>query len=88
MYVNDGHDGDIDLAIKLANKLREAAKVEDVYYSPSIREMIAYAKLVDAGVESRQAAELVFANVYFQWGNTEVQKVRDLIASLWGESSG
>jgi nitric oxide reductase NorQ protein len=88
MYVNDGHDGDIDLAIKLANKLREAAKVEDVYYSPSIREMIAYAKLVDTGVGPRQAAELVFANVYFQWGNTEVQKVRDLIASLWGESSG
>jgi nitric oxide reductase NorQ protein len=85
MYVNGVRDSDIDLAIKLAGKLREAAKVEDIYYSPSIRETIAYAKLVESGVEPRRAAELVFANVYFQWGDMEVRKVRDLIASLWGE---
>jgi len=85
MYVNGVCDRDIDLAIKLAGKLREAAKVEDVYYSPSIRETIAFAKLVESGVEPRQAAEVVFANVYFQWSDMEVQKVKDLIASLWGE---
>jgi nitric oxide reductase NorQ protein len=88
MYVKDAVDGDVDKAITLANKLREAAKVEDVYYSPSIRETIAYAKLIESGVEPRQAAELVFANVYWQWGSVEVQKVRDLIASLWGEKDG
>jgi nitric oxide reductase NorQ protein len=86
LHVGDGVDGsDLDKAIRLAGKLREAAKVEDVYYSPSIRETIAFAKLVASGVRPRDAAEIVFANVYWQWGAMEVQKVKDLIASLWGE---
>jgi MoxR-like ATPase len=86
LHVGDGVGGaDLDKAIRLANKLREAAKVEDVYYSPSIRETIAFAKLVASGVSPRDAAEIVFANVYWQWGATEVQKVKDLISSLWGE---
>jgi nitric oxide reductase NorQ protein len=85
MYVNGVNGEDLDKAIKLANKLRSAAKVEDVYYSPSIREMIAFAKLIIAGIKPRQAAEIVFANVYWQWGDAEVQKVKDLIVSLWGE---
>jgi nitric oxide reductase NorQ protein len=90
LHVNgDGEfDKHLDKAIVLANKLREAAKVEDVYYSPSIRESIAFAKLVAAGVSPRQAAELVFANVYSQWGDMEVKKVRDVIISLWGEKDG
>jgi len=83
-----GEDGinesDLDRAIKLANKLRDAAKVEDVYYAPSIRETIAFAKLLKMGMKPREAAELVFANVYYQWGELEVQKVKDLIGSLWG----
>jgi nitric oxide reductase NorQ protein len=85
MYVNGVNGEDLDKAIKLANKLRSAAKVEDVYYSPSIRETIAFAKLIIAGIKPRQAAEIVFANVYWQWGDAEVQKVKDLIVSLWGE---
>lgn len=86
LYVNNScDDKQLELALKLAEKLRAAAKVEDLYYGPSIRETIAFAKLVEAGVKPRQAAELVFANVYWQWGDTEVRKVRDLIASLWGE---
>lgn len=83
-----GGDGinetDLDRAIKLASKLRDAAKVEDIYYAPSIRETIAFAKLLKMGVKPREAAELVFANVYYQWSEVEVQKVRDLIGSLWG----
>lgn len=89
MYIDDNHEGldyNLELGIKLANKLREAAKVEDVYYSPSIRETIAFAKLVASGVNPRIAAELVFANVYYQWGDVEVKKVRDLIVSMWGEA--
>jgi nitric oxide reductase NorQ protein len=86
LYVNNScDDKQLELALKLAEKLRAAAKVEDLYYGPSIRETIAFAKLIEAGVKPRQAAELVFANVYWQWGDTEVRKVRDLIASLWGE---
>jgi nitric oxide reductase NorQ protein len=87
LYANGISETDLDKAIKLASKLREAAKVEDVYYSPSIRETIAFAKLVASGVTPRVAAETVFMNVYWQWGATEVQKVRDLIVSLWGEKS-
>src|SRR6187397_1466990 len=38
-------ENDIDNALKLANSLREAASLEELYYSPSIRESIAFAKL-------------------------------------------
>ncbi|MEM4399418.1 MAG: AAA family ATPase [Candidatus Nitrosocaldus sp.] len=70
-------------AIKLANTLREAASVEELYYSPSIRESIAFAKLIKQGVAPKLAAEAVFANVYEQWGETEYRKVMDLITSLF-----
>jgi nitric oxide reductase NorQ protein len=86
MYINKPIDErQLELAIILANKLREAAKVEDIYYSPSIRETIAFAKLISSGLDPRVAAEIVFANVYYQWGDVEAKKVRDLIVSLWGE---
>src|SRR6188474_3524930 len=39
-------ENDIDNALKLANSLREAASLEELYYSPSIRESIAFAKLL------------------------------------------
>lgn len=84
MY-SDVNGEDLRKAITLATKLRNAAKVEDVFYSPSLRETIAFAKLIESGVTPRQAAEMVFANVYYQWGEGEVQKVKDLIVSLWGE---
>jgi nitric oxide reductase NorQ protein len=87
MYVNGIDDTELHKAITLANKLREAAKVEDVYYSPSVRETIAFAKFLESGIPARQAAEIIFANVYYQWGQSEVQKVKDLIFSIWGDSS-
>src|SRR5690348_2517894 len=62
-------------SIKLAKSLREAAALEELYYSPSLRETIAFAKLIGKGVASKQAAELVYANVYDQWGEVEYQKV-------------
>jgi len=70
-------------AIKLANTLREAASVEELYYSPSIRESIAFAKLIKQGTDAKVAAEAVFANVYEQWGGTEYRKVMDIITSLF-----
>jgi nitric oxide reductase NorQ protein len=87
MYVDGVDDMVLDNGIKLAQKLREAAKVQDVYYSPSIRETIAYAKLVKSGVEPKKAAELIFANAYWQWGETETKKVQDLIVSIFGGQS-
>lgn len=83
-YVPDINGEDLEKGIKLANKLREAAKVEDLPYSPSIRETIAYARLLRNGVEPRKAAEIVFLNAYVQWGEVEAQKVRDLIDSIYG----
>jgi nitric oxide reductase NorQ protein len=64
--------------------LREAASVEELYYSPSLRETIAFGKLLNSGVDAKKAANIVFANVYAQWGNVEYQKVNDIITSMFG----
>ena len=31
----------------------------------------------------KKAAEIVFGNVYAQWGNIELQKVNDIITSMY-----
>jgi nitric oxide reductase NorQ protein len=74
---------EVKRSIKLAKSLREAAALEELYYSPSLRETIAFAKLVGKGVSSKQAAEIVYANVYDQWGEVEYQKVMDMITSIF-----
>ncbi len=89
-HLGDGPGGagrgeDIVQAVKLANTLRQAAAVEELFYSPSIRETIAYAKLLGRGVPARKAADWVFGNVYAQWGQIEHQKVSDVITSMFGE---
>ena len=63
--------------------LPQAASVEELYYSPSLRETIAYAKLIDGDMSPKKAAEIVFGNVYAQWGNIELQKVNDIITSMY-----
>ena len=83
-YVKNPSDSDVLQGIKLANVLRQASAVEELYYSPSIRETIAYAKLLESETTPRHAAEIVFGNVYSQWGNVEFQKVNDIIASMFG----
>lgn len=76
---------DVKHAIQLAKSLREAAAVEELYYSPSLRETIAFAKMLNAGLSGRQAAEVVYANAYDQWGQVEYQKVLDMITSIFGD---
>ena len=71
-------------AIKLANTLRQAAAVEELFYSPSLRETIAFGKLLDKGMTPKEAANIVFGNVYTQWGDIEYQKVNDIITSMFG----
>ena len=83
-YVTGPHEKEIQQAIKLANILRQAAAVEELYYSPSLRETIAFGKILDTGMKARQAADIVFSNVYSQWGNVEYQKVNDIVTSLFG----
>jgi nitric oxide reductase NorQ protein len=76
---------DVKHAIQLARNLREAAAVEELYYSPSLRETIAYAKMLNTGLAARRAAEVVYANAYDQWGQVEYQKVMDMITSIFGD---
>ena len=83
-HVSGEHDSEIVQAIKLANTLRQAAAVEELFYSPSMRETIAFAKLLDGGMAAKEAANIVFGNVYTQWGDIEYQKVSDIITSMFG----
>lgn len=78
-------DSKILQGINLANTLRQAASVEELEYAPSLRETISFAKLLQQGLTTKNAAELVFANVYAQWGDVEHQKVNDIIASMFRE---
>ena len=83
-YVSGEHESEIIQAIKLTNTLRQAAAVEELFYSPSLRETIAFGKLLDKGMSAKEAANFVFGNVYTQWGNIEYQKVSDIITSMFG----
>ncbi len=83
-HVSGDHDSEIVQAIKLANTLRQAAAVEELFYSPSLRETISFAKLLDGGMAAKEAANFVFGNVYTQWGDIEYQKVSDIITSMFG----
>jgi nitric oxide reductase NorQ protein len=82
--MDDSKVDDAKRSIKLAKSLREAAALEELYYSPSLRETIAFAKLINKGIASKHAAEIVYANVYDQWGEVEYQKVMDMITSVFG----
>jgi nitric oxide reductase NorQ protein len=73
----------IKSAIKLANNLRKAASMEEIFYSPSLRETIAFSKLVTSNTNPKEAAEIVFANVYHQWGEIEYRKVMDIVTSIF-----
>jgi len=83
-HVSGNHESEIIQAIKLANTLRQAAAVEELFYSPSLRETIAFAKLLDKGMAAKEVATIVFGNVYTQWGDIEYQKVSDIITSMFG----
>ena len=83
-YVSGNNEKDLIQGIKLANNLRQAAAVEELYYSPSLRETISYGKMLDSGISTKKAANIVFGNVYAQWGNVEYQKVSDIITSMFG----
>lgn len=83
-HVSGEYEPEIIQAIKLANTLRQAAAVEELFYSPSLRETIAFGKLLEKGMSPKEAANFVFGNVYTQWGTIEYQKVSDIITSMFG----
>jgi nitric oxide reductase NorQ protein len=80
---NNNNEQEIISAIRLANNLRRAASLEEIFYSPSIRETIAFSKLVVNNTNPKDAAEIVFANVYHQWGEIEYRKVMDIVTSIF-----
>ena len=82
--VNNDNLINIQRAIKLARSLREAAGVEELFYGPSLRETIAFTKLLNIGTDPKIAAEIVFANAYSQWGDVEYRKVMDMVVSIFG----
>jgi nitric oxide reductase NorQ protein len=82
--IDNSKTNDVKDAIKLAKSLRDAAAMEELYYSPSLRETIAFAKLLNTKLAPKEVAEIVFANVYDQWGEVEYTKVRDMITSIFG----
>ena len=85
-YVSIDHDIEkLRRGIKFANILRQASAVEEINYSPSIRETIAFGKMLDSKMTTKQAATIVFGNVYSQWGDVEYQKVNDIITSMFDE---
>ena len=65
-YVLGDFESELIQGIKLANTLRQAAAVEELFYSPSLRETIAFGKLLDKGTSAKEAATIVFGNVYTQ----------------------
>ena len=75
---------DLEAGIRLAGALRGAAAVEELAYAPSLRETIAYGRLVGGGMPAREAAGIVFGNVYAQWGEIEHKKVAGMITSMFG----
>jgi nitric oxide reductase NorQ protein len=58
-YSSGSNDEQLKQVIKLANTLRQAAAVEELYYSPSLRETIAFAKLLDTGVTPKEVTSLL-----------------------------
>ena len=84
-HVNINHNEEqvVKSAIKLANSLRKAASLEEIFYSPSLRETIAFSKLVTNNTNPKDAAEIVFANVYHQWGEIEYRKAMDIVTSIF-----
>ena len=51
--------------------------------STEIEKRCKIVKLLEDGISTKQAAEIVFGNVYSQWGNVEFQKVNDIITSMF-----
>ena len=82
-HAPEADPGAVGRGIALAGSLRGAAAVEELEYSPSMRETISFAKLVSGGLPEKEAAVLVFGNVYAQWGDAEHRKVADVISSMF-----
>ena len=73
-HVKNPTESDVLLGIKLANTLRQASAVEELYYSPSIRETIAFAKLLEGGVFSKTCCKDCFWKCLLPMGKRRISK--------------
>ncbi|MCW1309879.1 MAG: MoxR family ATPase, partial [Candidatus Nanoarchaeia archaeon] len=78
----------IKKAVFLMLRLYEAHKMDEIYYSPSLREVIAFAKLIRDGIDFKDALKIVFINCYYQWGSIAVNKVLQFTESIFGKIEG
>lgn len=69
--------------IELANVLRSQALKGELPYAPSLRESIAFARLLALGFGVREAAELTLVNVYYQYGPEYADGVKALVSGKW-----
>ena len=72
----------IEKACLIAKQLRGRAANGELFYSPSIRETIAFANILNTGMSPRDSARMVFKNIYYQWGASEARKAEEIITSL------
>ena len=73
-HVKDPNESDVLQGIKLANTLRQATAVEELYYSPSIRETIAYAKLLEGGTSAKKISPDCFWKRVLSMGKCRISK--------------
>jgi nitric oxide reductase NorQ protein len=70
--------------IEFEKRVRQIATETMLPYTPSLRETIAFAKLLKSGVDAKTAVRLVYVNAYYQWGGEVVQKIEEAVGSIFG----
>lgn len=73
-------DGDLEDFIDIVTELRKLAEVGEISYSPSIRETIAFGRLIESGMKPIEAATYTLTNLYYQYEG-EAEKVKSLVRS-------
>ena len=68
------NESEVLQGIKLANTLRQASAVEELYYSPSIRETIAFAKLLESGVSTKESVKDCLWKCLLPMGKCRISK--------------
>jgi nitric oxide reductase NorQ protein len=72
------------MVVEFEKRVRQIATETMLPYTPSLRETIAFAKLLKSGVDAKTAVKLVYVNAYYQWGGEVVQKIEEAVGSIFG----
>jgi nitric oxide reductase NorQ protein len=74
----------VGMVVEFEKRVRRIATETMLPYTPSLRETIAFVKLLKAGVDVKTAVRLVYINAYWQWGGEVVQKIEEAVGSIFG----